>query len=152
VRILPRQGRPTDSQMAPRGPGVIVMGGNYDVDAAFVWMHDTLVGQGAAGGDVVVLRDPDPRVGHDDDYTAYLLGLAAFNSVQTLVLSGTVSDADARQAVAIIDKAEAVFFGGGDQRDYVGWKGPASMPSSASTEGEGSWGGRARGARCGAAT
>ena len=123
ITVYPRQGRAADWTGASNGPGVVVMGGNQDVDDAFVWMQARLAG-GSAGGDVVVLRDPDPNAGHDDDYAPYLLGLAKFNSVQTIVLADPVGASELAQAAAIVDAAEGVFFGGGDQRHYVGWRGP----------------------------
>lgn len=124
ITVFPKHGASSDWTGAPLGPGVIVMGGNQDVDEAFRWMQARLAGAGNSGGDVVVLRDPDSNVGHDDDYAPYLLSLAKFNSVQTVVLADPVTTAELAQAAAIVDGAEGVFFGGGDQRHYVGWRGP----------------------------
>ena len=123
ITVYPRHGLAADWTGASNGPGVVVMGGNQDVDDAFVWMQARLAG-GGDGGDVVVLRDPDPNAGHDDDYAPYLLGLAKFHSVQTIVLADPVRASELAQAAAIVDAAEGVFFGGGDQRHYVGWRGP----------------------------
>ena len=48
-------GNPADAQPAPTmSPGLVLMGGGTDVDAAFQWMC-----QRAGGGDFVVIRHPD---------------------------------------------------------------------------------------------
>lgn len=125
LTAYPRVGSQTDSAAAPQGPGLIVMGGGTDVDSAFVWMHDTVVGSAAgAGGDVVVLRATGANA-----YDAYIAGLARFNSVQTLLIAAPVSAADLATGAGIVNKAEAVFFAGGNQADYVAWRNTALMTS-----------------------
>lgn len=123
ITVYPRHGEPSDGLVPPTGPGVVVMGGGQDVDDAFRWMQARTADANGAGGDVVVLRDPDTHVGRDDAYAPYLLSLAKFNSVQTVVLADPVTTAELAQAAALVDRAEAVFFGGGDQRHYVLWRG-----------------------------
>ncbi len=110
------------------GPGVILMGGGTDVDAAFVWMHDTLAASSTTRmGNVIVLRSD---VNTDNTYTAYMYALAPFQSVTTIFLGGNPSNGPSStatdQAIAAwyVDRADAVFFAGGDQADYVSWKGP----------------------------
>jgi cyanophycinase-like exopeptidase len=93
------------------------MGGGTDVDAAFKWMQKTIAG-GGPGGDVVVLRAYG-----DNDYDAYIYGLARFGSVRTVLLPPCSSAADIAKAAGMVDGADAVFFAGGDQADYVKWKG-----------------------------
>ena len=132
ITIFPRVGSSSDSTVTPQGPGLILMGGGDDVDAAFVWMHDTIVGSTAAGGDVVVLRATGTNA-----YDDYIDGLADFNSVQTLIISASASAGDLSTAAGIVDKAEGVFFAGGDQADYVGWKGTSLMTAVANVYGRG---------------
>jgi MYXO-CTERM domain-containing protein len=43
--------------------------------------------------------------------------------VRTLVITSPASSPDVAVAVPYLDRAEAVFFAGGDQADYVGWRG-----------------------------
>lgn len=127
ITVYPRVGSPTDSTITPQGPGLVVMGGGNDVDTAFVWMHDTIAGSSAvSAGDVTVLRATGANA-----YDAYIAGLTKFNSVQTLVIPTPASASDLSTAAAIIDKAEVVFFTGGNQADYVGWKGSALMTAVA---------------------
>jgi len=112
-------GAATDSIFTPSGPGVILMGGGSDVDAAFVWMRTNLSSSvGTRMGDVVVLRATGAN-----GYTSYIYGLAQFNSVQTVLLPSPSTQADLLLAASIVDRAEAVFFAGGDQSHYTAWAG-----------------------------
>jgi cyanophycinase len=117
--FYPRVGSAVDSNVAPRGPGLILMGGSTDVDAAFRWLRQTIAGRsGADGGDIVVLR-----ASGDNDYDKYIYGLARFNSVRTILLPPCASAQDVSKAAAAVDRAQGVFFAGGDQANYVRWKG-----------------------------
>jgi len=119
VTSYPRVGRATPSSIAPHGPGLVLMGGGADVDAAFHWMGRTVAGPaGSDGGDVVVLR-----ASGDNDYDAYIHGLARFNSVRTIVLPQCSSRSAIVRAASVVARAQSVFFAGGDQADYVIWKG-----------------------------
>jgi cyanophycinase len=117
--FYPRIGNVIDSNVAPRGPGLILMGGSTDVDAAFRWLRQTIAGRsGADGGDIVVLR-----ASGDNDYDKYIYGLARFNSVRTILLPPCAIAQDVSKAAAAVDRAQGVFFAGGDQANYVRWKG-----------------------------
>ncbi len=119
ITVFPRVGDPTDDAVKPAGPGLVVMGGGPDVDDAFVWAQATIAGSRAGrAGDVVVLRATG-----GDAYAPYLHAIAPFHSVQTLLVPSGASKADLAAAAAIVDRAEVVFFAGGDQSDYVAWKG-----------------------------
>lgn len=103
----------------PLGPGLILMGGGRDVDAAFVWMHDTIAGSATRRyGDVVILRASGGNA-----YDPYIYGLARFNSVRTLLVPNCSPPETIRAAAKIIDAADALFFAGGNQANYVVWKG-----------------------------
>jgi cyanophycinase len=115
----------------PHGPGLVLMGGGTDVDAAFAWVQKTIAG-GAAGGDFVVLR-----ASGDNDYDAYIHGLAKYDSVRTVLLPPCASAADIGRAAAIAQRADAVFFAGGDQADYVRWKGTPLAAAVRSVYGRG---------------
>jgi cyanophycinase len=119
VTFYPRVGKAASSSIAPRGPGLLLMGGGTDVDAAFHWMGTTVAGSASAdAGDVVVVR-----ASGDNDYDKYIYGLAHFNSVQTVVLPPCSSRAAIARAAAVVSRSHSVFFAGGDQADYVIWKG-----------------------------
>ncbi|HXN09239.1 MAG TPA: hypothetical protein VN860_06220, partial [Candidatus Acidoferrales bacterium] len=119
LTIYPRAGSPRASAIAAKGPGLILMGGGGDVDSAFVWMCHTIAGDRKKHcGDVVVLR-----ASGDNDYDRYLLKLAPFNSAQTIKIERGANDSDLTIAANIVDHAQGVFFGGGDQANYVRWKG-----------------------------
>jgi cyanophycinase len=90
-------------------PGVALMGGGTDQDAAFQWMCDR-----AVGGDFLVLR-----ASGSDDYNPYLRKLCpALNSVATILIA---SREGATQPFVIdkIAKAEALFISGGSQDNYI---------------------------------
>jgi len=107
-------GNDADAAVTPLGPGLILMGGGTDVDAAFSWWVPQV-----AGGDVVVLRTSG-----SDGYNDYLYqDIGGVDSVETLLVT-TVALADSDYVADRLSKAEAVFMAGGDQATYVtAWKG-----------------------------
>jgi cyanophycinase len=105
-------GNPADV-VAQTRPGVALMGGGTDQDAAFQWMC-----QKAGSGDFVVLR-----ASGTDAYNPYIKNLCpALDSVETLVI--TSRDGASQPFVADkIRKAEALFIAGGSQDNYFNfWK------------------------------
>jgi len=88
--------------------GVLLAGGGKSDDASFRWFLKR-----AGGGDVVVLR-----ASGTDAYNSYFLGLAKLDSVETIIFK---SEAAAREPFVLdkIRNAEAIFFAGGDQWNYV---------------------------------
>lgn len=109
-----RTGAPNDLVSAPLG-GVTLMGGATENDNAMTWFLNR-----ANGGDVLVLR-----YSGSDGYNNYFfsqLGVT-LNSVETIVFN---SDSAAYDPYVLqrINEAEAIWFAGGDQWDYVrGWRG-----------------------------
>ena len=102
-------GDTADVKTQPLG-GVLLAGGNTDVDAAMRWLL-----RRATGGDVLVIR-----ASGSNGYNNYLFkGLGeAVNSVETLLLNSR----DLSGNVDVLRKvrnAEAIFFAGGDQANYV---------------------------------
>ncbi len=95
------------------------MGGGTDVDAAFRWIAATVAGSPSSdAGDLVVLR-----ASGDNDYDSYILGLGHYHSVRTILLPPCSSSADIRRAADVVSHSQSVFFAGGDQADYIIWKG-----------------------------
>lgn len=105
---------------ALHGPGLFLDGGGKDIDAGWRWMHDTLVGRGVRGGNVLILR-----ASGDNDYDAWALTVAPFASVRTILIPPCASPAQVNAAVPYVRAADAVFFAGGDQANYVAWKNTA---------------------------
>lgn len=98
--------------MKPKG-GIVMMGGRTEHDEAMRWFLEQ-----ANGGDVLVMR-----ASGSDGYQDYLykeLGVLV-NSVETIVFhSLTVSE----YVLDKINKAEAIWFAGGNQKLYLDyWKG-----------------------------
>jgi cyanophycinase len=111
-----RLGNPQDAGLLRGSGGLALEGGGTDIDQVFMWME----GQMGGKGDFLVLRSTD-----DTLYNTYVDGLdpSGFNSVATLDIPNR--NAAFEPAVQqIIEKASAVFIGGGDQGDYINfWQG-----------------------------
>jgi cyanophycinase-like exopeptidase len=100
------------------GPGLLLDGGGPIVPATLPWMHRVLTGSSQRGGNVVVLR----ASGDDgDDADFYRQG--GFASVQTLLIRPCASRKQVDGLASLVDKADAVYFAGGDQSHYTAWKG-----------------------------
>jgi len=92
--------------------GVCLMGGASESDEAMVWFLEK-----ANGGDVVVLR-----ASGSDGYNNYFyteLGVS-INSVRTFVINNENGATDS-YILDKIEKAEAIWFAGGDQYNYVSY-------------------------------
>src|SRR5262245_42119030 len=110
-------GNPADAQPAPTlSPGLVLMGGGTDVDAAFQWMC-----QRAGGGDFLVIRTTGT-----DAYNPYIQQLCPqMDSVETIIIT-TVTGANSAYVSTQIQNAEALWIAGGDQSTYVAlWRGTA---------------------------
>ncbi len=107
-------GDTADVQTKPLG-GVVLAGGSTDVDAAMRWfLHRS------GGGDVLILRSSG-KDGYND-YLCRKLG-ESVNSVETIMLNTRELSGNAA-IVRKIRNAEAIFFAGGDQANYVNfWQG-----------------------------
>ena len=95
-------------------PGIVLMGGGTDVDAAFQWMCQRI-----GNGDFLVIRATGT-----DAYNPYIQQLCpGVNSVATLIIPSAAAANDSNVA-AIMQQAEAIWIAGGDQSDYVNfWTG-----------------------------
>jgi cyanophycinase-like exopeptidase len=110
-------GNPGDAQASQNlSPGLVLMGGGTDVDAAFQWMC-----QRAGGGDFVVIRTTGT-----DAYNPYIQQLCPqMDSVETIIIT-SVTGANAAYVSTQIQNAEALWIAGGDQSTYVSlWRGTA---------------------------
>lgn len=107
-------GNAADMVAQPQG-GVCMMGGATEHDQAMRWFL-----QRASGGDVLVLR-----ASGSDGYNEYMyseLGVAV-NSVRTIRFNSAAAAQDPF-VLGRIQEAEAIWFAGGDQWDYVSyWRG-----------------------------
>lgn len=110
-------GNASDALQSPNlSPGLVLMGGGTDVDAAFQWMC-----QRAGGGDFVVIRTSGT-----DAYNPYIQQLCPqMDSVETIIIT-TVAGANSSYVSSHIQNAEALWIAGGDQSTYVNlWRGTA---------------------------
>jgi cyanophycinase-like exopeptidase len=120
VTIFPRYGTflPTPHL---HGPGLLLdgAGASSSPDNTLTWLHERLLGDTAQrGGNVVILRASYTNI---DDRHFYDAG--KFASVQTVLIPPCAATADVNKAAAIVNGADAVYFAGGDQANYVRWKG-----------------------------
>lgn len=104
-------GNPEDVKTVPQG-GTCMMGGGSEHDGAMQWFL-----QQANGGDVLVLRASGSN-GYND-YMFSDLGVS-INSVETIVFNNSTAANEAYIHNKIM-KAEAIWFAGGDQWDYVSY-------------------------------
>ena len=100
-----------------RGPVLDLGGGSTDVDEAFQSMFDQVRGCVKCDTklDVVILR-----ASGSNGYNDYLYAMNGVDSVESLVITSR-KDADTAEVEATVQKAEVVFFAGGDQCDYTSY-------------------------------
>jgi cyanophycinase-like exopeptidase len=104
-------GNTVDVVTNPQG-GICLMGGASESDEAMIWFLER-----ANGGDILVLR-----ASGSDGYNNYMysdLGVTV-NSVETIVFNNASASTDA-YIHQQIQQAEAIWFAGGDQWDYVSY-------------------------------
>jgi cyanophycinase len=114
--VYTREGSPTPVATQVEG-GLALEGGGTDIDQVFQWMRGRMGGT----GDFLVIRATN-----DTGYNDYLFStIGGFNSVATLDIPNRAAANDPT-VKAIIENADAVFIGGGNQADYVtSWQGTA---------------------------
>lgn len=104
-------GSPEDAKAAPKG-GVLLEGGVSDPEEAIRWMI-----RQSRGGDFLVLRASE-----EDDMHVMVPALGQVDSVETFIFDSTAPAHDPF-VIEKIDQADAIFFAGGDQSEYVRfWK------------------------------
>ncbi len=122
TRVFPAVGTVVQTTQPLHGPGLVLQGGGTDIDQEYRWMHDTLSGGSPARfGNVVVIRAYTDK----DEYSPYMQPRGPFQSVQMLGVPKCAKPSDLDALAKIVDRADAVFFAGGDQANYVAWKGSA---------------------------
>jgi cyanophycinase len=93
-------------------PGIVLMGGGGDVDAAIKWMIER-----SGGGNVIIIASGT------DAYNSYMYKLGRVASVETLKIDNRKL-AENEEVARIIRNAEMLFIAGGDQSVYMkSWKG-----------------------------
>jgi cyanophycinase len=102
-------GDTADVKTQPMG-GIVLAGGSTDVDSAMRWLL-----RRSNGGDVVIIR-----ASGSDGYNKYLFSQLGerVNSVETILVN-TRELASQPDIVRKVRQAEAIFFAGGDQANYV---------------------------------
>ncbi|HTA38407.1 MAG TPA: hypothetical protein VK760_05000, partial [Candidatus Acidoferrales bacterium] len=111
------------------GPGLLLDGGGAmeAPNASLQWAHNVLAGTAGVTprfGNVIVLRAVDANI---YDKMFYQYGL--FSSVQTIRIPPCATNGAIDTLVPLIDRADAIFFAGGDQAHYVKWKSSQLIPA-----------------------
>lgn len=106
-----RTGKEANKVVQPRG-GFALMGGGGKLEPAFRFLCER-----ANGGDFLILR-ADTEDDYARKFNKEIAALCPLNSVATIVFTDR-EDSDDKKVVDIIEKAEAIFFAGGDQSNYV---------------------------------
>lgn len=107
------------------GPGLLLDGAGVTGSprSSIAWLHRRLVGTSKnRAGNVVVLR-----ASYSDVYDRPFWQYGNFASVQTVLIPPCATHAQVDAVAPIVDKADAVYFAGGDQAHYVAWKDTALM-------------------------
>lgn len=107
------------------GPGLLLDGAGItdSPPSSIEWLHRRLLGNATSrGGNVVVLR-----ASYSDVYDRPFVQYGDFASVQTVLIPPCAPPAQVDSVARVVDKADAVYFAGGDQAHYVAWKGSALM-------------------------
>jgi hypothetical protein len=111
------------------GPGLLLGGGGAmeASNSSLQWAHNLLagtVGVTPRFGNMIVLRAFDANI---YDKMFYQYGL--FSSVQTIRIPPCATNGAIDALVPLIDRADAVYFAGGDQAHYVRWKTTKLIPA-----------------------
>ena len=109
AQSLGRVGSTTDTNTTCTR-STVLMGGGTDVDAAIKWMINR-----SGGGDFVVIRATGANA-----YNSYIYGLGGVHSVETFLVA-SLAMANDSTIVQAVRKAEALFFAGGNQNDYISY-------------------------------
>jgi cyanophycinase-like exopeptidase len=114
----------TDDVITTPEPGICLMGGASESDEAMVWFLNK-----ANGGDVLVLR----ASGSDgyNDYFYSELGVS-INSVTTFVINNSAGAIDP-YVLERVNEAEAIWFAGGNQYNYVSYFKDNAMETALNT-------------------
>ncbi len=107
------------------GPGLLLdgAGATGSPSSSIAWLHWRLLGDTEErGGNLVVLR-----ASYSDVFDRPFRQYGNFASVQTVLIPPCASRKQVDSVAAIVDRADAIYFAGGDQAHYVAWKGSALM-------------------------
>lgn len=114
-----------------RGPGLWLDGGNTLPESvgALHWVHDTIAGRKAGRfGNLVLLRVGSNKKGESFTYDVRLIyNEGRFASVRELLIPPCASALQIAKTARYLDRADVVFFLGGDLSRYAAWRGTPLM-------------------------
>ena len=107
----------------PEGPGLVLSGAGLDgmpYDEVLAWMRRRLGPGSRRAGNLLVLQ-----ASSGNDYTDLFYRASRFASVREVLVPPCAPRSAVDAAAPYVDAADAVLFEGGDQANYVKWKGSA---------------------------
>lgn len=116
--VRARLGAATDARPSLRGPSLLLQGSGTPVTTAFQAHLDHVAGSAL---DVVVLAGSLTTSGSRTPECDRIVDLRSVSSCETITILAPSATTDAT-LVATIDRAEVVYFAGGDQCVYVSWR------------------------------
>jgi cyanophycinase-like exopeptidase len=116
-----RLGNSADATPALRGPSLFLQGNGAPRTDAF---QNHIAQVASTPLDIVVLAASSPSSGSLTPECDDLIGLANVNSCETITIT-TAKSANNSGAASAVSQAEIVYFAGGNQCNYVGWRGSA---------------------------
>ncbi|MBV9271845.1 MAG: hypothetical protein JO165_12175, partial [Candidatus Eremiobacteraeota bacterium] len=109
-------------------PGLVLSGGGLSQmphQPVFAFIHERIVAPSTArAGNLVILKASGAR-----DYSDDFHKQSRFASIQEILIPPCAPRSDVEKAAPYVDKADAVLFAGGDQANYVKWKGSRLVAS-----------------------
>ncbi len=106
-------------------PGLVLSGGGFGSmphAPVFAFLRNHIAGNAERGGNLVILKASGGRDYSDDFYRESRLA-----SIQEILITPCTPRSDVDAAAKYVDAADAVLFAGGDQANYVRWKGSTLM-------------------------
>lgn len=107
-------------------PGLVLSGGGLlqaPVETVLAWISARVPASGRAGN-LLVLRASGGR-----DYSDEFYAKSRLASVQEILIPPCAVRSEVDRAAPYVDRADAILFSGGDQANYVAWKGSRLIDS-----------------------
>ncbi len=108
-----------------RGPGLVLSGAGFlgmPYDEVLQWLGGRMPGSHKRSGNILLLQ-----ASGEDDYTDVFYRASRLASVREILIPPCAPRSAVDRVAPYVNAADAVLFAGGDQANYVAWKGSALM-------------------------
>jgi cyanophycinase len=123
VVVTSAAGTAQETPFRPAGPGLVLNGGGSFGASSLRWMNRTIRGAGTQNADVVFLS-ANPYDARQDP-TKRLQRVGGFNAVLSFYIPVCAPASAYVEVARAIDHAEGLYIDGGDQSNYLPWRGSA---------------------------